>query len=45
MHSEKRDEYYKIAEKACAAIDPHLTIGGVDIIDSRQHGMVVLEIN
>ena len=45
MDSEKKDEYFRLAEKACLAIDPHLIIGGVDIIDSTKHGLVVLEIN
>ncbi|CAD8109763.1 unnamed protein product [Paramecium sonneborni] len=45
MDSEKKEEYLRLAEKACCAIDPQLTIGGVDIIDSRKHGLVVLEIN
>ena len=45
MDSEKKNEYFKIAEKACASIDPHLTIGGVDILDSRKNGIVILEIN
>ncbi|CAD8051003.1 unnamed protein product [Paramecium primaurelia] len=45
MDSDKKCEYFQIAEKACAAIDPHLTIGGVDILDSMKNGMVVLEIN
>ncbi|CAD8142520.1 unnamed protein product [Paramecium pentaurelia] len=45
MDSDKKCEYFQIAEKACAAIDPHLTIGEVDILDSMKNGMVVLEIN
>ncbi|CAD8067839.1 unnamed protein product [Paramecium sonneborni] len=45
MDSDQKNEYFKIAEKACAAIDSHLTIGGVDILDSRKNGLVVLEIN
>ncbi|CAK73352.1 unnamed protein product (macronuclear) [Paramecium tetraurelia] len=45
MDSDKKQEYFKFAERACAAIDPHLTIGGVDILDSRKNGIVVLEIN
>ena len=45
MDSEKKEEYFRLAEKACLAIDSQLTIGGVDIIDSRKYGLVVLEIN
>ncbi|CAD8169335.1 unnamed protein product [Paramecium octaurelia] len=45
MDSQKKEEYFRLAEKTCQAIDPNLTIGGVDIIDSRKHGLVVLEIN
>ncbi|CAD8193421.1 unnamed protein product [Paramecium pentaurelia] len=45
MDSIKKEEYFRLAEKACLAIDPNLTIGGVDIIDSKKYGLVVLEIN
>ncbi|CAD8104404.1 unnamed protein product [Paramecium sonneborni] len=45
MESQKKEEYFRLAEKACSAIDSQLTIGGVDIIDSKKDGLMVLEIN
>lgn len=44
MRSPKLNEYYKLAEKAVNAIG-NLTIGGVDILESEEKGMVVLEVN
>ena len=44
MKSEKYQEYANVGEKAIEAIGD-LVIGGVDIIDSKQYGLVVLEIN
>lgn len=45
MKSPKLQEYFDLAEKACSSIGENLTIAGVDILDSKKKGMVVLEIN
>lgn len=45
MDSPKLNEYFELATKAIKSIDENLTIGGVDILDSKEHGMVVLEVN
>ncbi|CAD8059919.1 unnamed protein product [Paramecium primaurelia] len=45
MNSEKKDIYFDLAEKACLAIDDNITIGGVDILDSKRFGLQVLEVN
>ncbi|CAD8201207.1 unnamed protein product [Paramecium octaurelia] len=37
--------YEEVALKAVNAIEPNLTIGGVDILDSEVHGLQVLEVN
>jgi ribosomal protein S6--L-glutamate ligase len=44
MNSEKYDQYAQIAESAIKSLGG-LTIGGVDILDSDSHGLVVLEVN
>lgn len=38
-------KYAEVAEKAALSIDPEITIGGVDLLDSKTKGVVVLEIN
>lgn len=40
----KYNEYIELGEKAVRSIG-NLTLGGVDILDSKEHGLVVLEIN
>ncbi len=45
MDHPRKDLYAKIGEKAALSVDPCLTIGGVDILDSEKLGPVVLEIN
>jgi glutathione synthase/RimK-type ligase-like ATP-grasp enzyme len=37
--------YYELAEKAVAAIDSDMVICGIDILESKIYGRVVLEIN
>ena len=44
MNSPDRFKYIELAEKAINCIG-NVTIGGVDILDSKEHGLVVLEIN
>jgi glutathione synthase/RimK-type ligase-like ATP-grasp enzyme len=44
MDSPKLKEYFSLAEKAVASIG-NITIGGVDILDSKEKGLVVLEVN
>ncbi|KAM3134079.1 hypothetical protein pb186bvf_013805 [Paramecium bursaria] len=45
MDSPKKDLYFALAEKAIQSVDPDMTIGGVDILDSEEKGLQVLEIN
>jgi len=45
MDSPYKESYFNLALKACQAIDENLTIGGVDILDSKERGLQVLEIN
>ena len=45
MDSPKKDLYFALAEKAVQSVDPDMTIGGVDILDSEEKGLQVLEIN
>lgn len=45
MDSRLKKTYFEVAEKACESIDKNLTIGGVDILESKEGSMCVLEIN
>ena len=45
MNHPKRKTYERIAQKAVNAIGKGITIAGVDILDSKKHGEVVLEVN
>ena len=38
-------KYEEIALKAVNSIEPYLTVGGVDILESEAYGLVVLEVN
>ncbi|EGR29719.1 ribosomal protein s6 modification protein, putative [Ichthyophthirius multifiliis] len=45
MQDPRLKEYYNIAENAVHAIEDNILIAGVDVLDSKKHGLVVLEIN
>lgn len=45
MESDKLQDYFSIAEKAAQSLSSELTVGGIDILDSKKHGLVVLETN
>ncbi|KAM3132824.1 hypothetical protein pb186bvf_015129 [Paramecium bursaria] len=42
---DQKEKYEKVAIDAVSSIDPEMTVGGVDILDSTSFGQVVLEIN
>jgi len=42
---EKKNEYISVAEKGLASISVNILIAGVDLLDSKEMGIVVLEIN
>lgn len=42
---DQKEKYEKVAIEAVSSIDPEMTVGGVDILDSTSFGQVVLEIN
>lgn len=45
MSSPKLQQYYNTGVDAVTAIGKDITIAGVDILDSKEHGLVVLEVN
>ena len=45
MDDERYNEYAALGEKAAAAIGENLTTAGVDILNSKEKGLVVLEVN
>ena len=45
MKSDKLNEYFDIAERAAKSLSNELTVGGIDILDSKKYGLVVLETN
>lgn len=45
MESPKLKEYFEVAQKSIDSIEVNLTVVGVDILDSKEHGLVVLEVN
>jgi ribosomal protein S6--L-glutamate ligase len=45
MNSPKLQQYYNVGIDAVTAIGKNITIAGVDLLDSKEHGLVVLEVN
>lgn len=47
MNDPRKEKYYALAIKAINSIDngKNITLAGVDILDSKHHGSVVLEVN
>ena len=44
MDNPKVQQYFSLAEKAIESLG-NLVVGGVDILDSVEYGLVVLEVN
>lgn len=45
MSNPKLQQYYNVGVNAVSAIGKEITIAGVDLLDSKEHGIVVLEVN
>jgi glutathione synthase/RimK-type ligase-like ATP-grasp enzyme len=45
MSNEKLQQYYDVGMKAVNSIGKKITIAGVDLLDSKENGLVVLEVN